>query len=196
MKASPSAARLLLCAAAALLTVAGAAGADRPDESRLVHGESLVLAGDEPGRLWRGRAERGSVIVRSTYLPGLQGTVIYEEGRDYAVEYDRGEVRRLEGSRIPDYRQNSLYGRKDFNHTQFPGFGNYRDFIFVDYHPREAVRWPVQPRQDSFLRRTRERLRRGEPVTVVAFGDSITAGGDATTPELIYWQRWLTALRA
>lgn len=45
-------------------------------------GESLVLAGMEPGHLFRGRVVRGSVVVRSTYLAGLPHTVVYAEGRD------------------------------------------------------------------------------------------------------------------
>jgi lysophospholipase L1-like esterase len=183
----------LACLALALAGAGTAALAQRDRGG--IQGESLVLVGTEPARLWRGRAERGSVAVRSTYKPGLPSTVVYEEGKDYVVDYERGEVRRMEGSRIPDYRRNSLYGQKDFNHSKFPGFGNYRDFVFVDYRPRQSARWPVQPKQDDLLPRTRERLKRGEALKVVAFGDSITAGGDATAPELIYWQRWLTALR-
>jgi len=32
-------------------------------------------------------------------------------------------------------------------------------------------------------------------VRIVAFGDSITAGGDASEPALIFWERWATALQ-
>jgi acyl-CoA thioesterase-1 len=164
--------------------------------SERVIGESLVLAGTEPGQLVHRRLAHGSVVVRSTYPAGRPDTVVYVEGQDYAVDYATGQVRRLEGSRVPDYRKNSLYGVKDFDHSKYPGFGNYRDFVFVDYRGTDRFRWPAQPRQDALLPRTKARLERGEPLTVVAFGDSITAGGDATAPELIYWQRWLTALRA
>jgi len=176
---------------AALLSTYRAASEQGPGQ----HGESLVLVGAEPGRLWRGAAERRSVVVRSTYSPGLPTTVVYAEGRDYSVDYGRGEIRRVERSRIPDYSGNSLYGQKDFDHRKFPGFGNHRDFVFVDYRARGSADWPRQASQRRFLPRTRDRLSRGEPLTVVAFGDSITAGGDATAPELIYWQRWLAALR-
>ncbi len=159
-------------------------------------GESLVLPGTEPGQLIHHRLVRGSVTVRSTYPADGANTVTYQEGKDYTVDYDAGQIRRLEGSRIPDYRKNSLYGQKDFNHVNFPGFGNYHDFVYVDYGFTDPFPWPVQPRQDQFLPRTREKLRRGEAVTIAAFGDSITAGGDASAPERIYWQRWITALRA
>jgi lysophospholipase L1-like esterase len=158
-------------------------------------GESLVLAGTEPGRLAHRRLVTGSVSVRSTYRPGA-GTVTYEEGKDYSVDYEAGQIRRLEGSRIPDYAKNSLYGQKDFDHNKFPGFGNSRDFVFVDYRATEAFPWPAQARQDHLLPKTKARLAAGEPLTIVAFGDSITAGGDATSADLIYWQRWAAGLRA
>ena len=158
-------------------------------------GESLVLAGVEPGQLAHRRLAPGSVVVRSRYRADLPGNVVYREGEDYRVDYATGQVRRVEGSRIPDYRRNSLFGQKDFDHTKFPGFGNYRDFVYVDYGYLDPFRWPVQARQTALLGRTQARLKQGEAVTVVAFGDSITAGGDASAPELIYWQRWLAALR-
>jgi lysophospholipase L1-like esterase len=158
-------------------------------------GESLVLAGLEPGQLVHRRLAPGSVIVRSTYRADAAGSVIYREGEDYRVDYAAGQVRRVEGSRIPDYRRNSLYGQKDFDHTKFPGFGNTRDFVYVDYGYLDAFPWPAQARQVALLPRTQARLKNGEALTVVAFGDSITAGGDASSPELIYWQRWLAGLR-
>ena len=183
-----------LCAALALLACASTAAPNAtPTEAQ--PGESLVLVGTEPGRLVHHRLTRGSVTVRSTYAPGQPNTVVYTEGQDYTVDYGKGEIRRVDGSRIPDYSKNSLYGKRDFNHNQFPGFGNYRDFVFVDYRATDAFKWPTQARQDQLLPRTKDRLKRGEPLKVVAFGDSITAGGDATAPERIFWQRWLTSLR-
>jgi len=182
------------------LTVALAASAGAAPDVNAVkgrqQGESLVLAGTDPGQLVHHRLLKGSVAIRSTYLPALPTTVVYTEGKDFKVDYDTGQVRRLEGSRIPDYKLNSLYGKKDFNHVNYPGFGNYKEFVFVDYGWSDPVRWPSQPSQVQFLPRTWTLLKAGQPVKVVAFGDSITAGGDATRPELIYWQQWLTSLRA
>lgn len=186
---------LLSLAVILALAALGAAPTEGAAEV-LQTGESLVLAGEEPGQLLHHRLVRGSVVVRSTYLPGKPDGVVYQEGQDYAVDYDRGQVRRLDGSRIPDYSKNSLFGTKDFDHNKFPGFGNYKEFVFVDYRYTDPFPWPVQARQDTLLPRTKSRLERGEPLTVCAFGDSITAGGDASAPELIYWQRWLASLRA
>lgn len=195
MTASSSLLPALLGLSVALAVSAGAAPAANSPQGE-ERGESLVLAGTDPGQLVHHRLMKGSVIIRSTYLPSLPTTVVYTEGKDFSVDYDSGQVRRLDGSRIPDYQKNSLYGKKDFNHVNYPGFGNYKEFVFVDYRWADPIQWPVQPRQDQFLPRTWTLLKAGQPLKVVAFGDSITAGGDATRPELIYWQQWITGLRA
>lgn len=43
--------------------------------------------------------------------------------------------------------------------------------------------------------KTREKLERGENVTIVTWGDSVTAGGDATRPEFRYADAFIQALR-
>ncbi|MGV3719642.1 MAG: SGNH/GDSL hydrolase family protein [Actinomycetota bacterium] len=183
---------LLLCTAALLTLAAEGRAAERvPGQS----GESVVMAGVAPAKLMFGPVVKGSVAVRSTFRPGQPNTVQYREGRDFVVDYAAGTIRRVEGSAIPDYSKNQLFGVKDFNHVNYPGFGNFKEFVFVDYRPKARFAWPVQPSQQVLLRRTRERLERGESLKVAAFGDSITAGGDATAPGLIYWEQWLTALR-
>jgi len=88
-----------------------------------------------------------------------------------------------------------LFGVEEFDHNKFPGFGNGGYFAFVDYTLRSSTPWPVQPSQVQFLLRTRAKLASGEAVKIVAFGDSITAGGDASKPELIFWNRWAEQLQ-
>lgn len=186
--------RRLLLSSLGLLSVAATA---QEGISVVRHlGESLVLPGTDPGQLAHPKVVPGSVQVRSTYLPGLPNTVVYEVGKDYTVNPETGQIRRTANSRIPDYTKNSLYGKKDFDHRNFPGFGNFKDFVFVDYTAPQAFSWPVQERQAKLLPRTWTRLRSGDTVTLSAFGDSITAGGDATAPELIFWQRWARLLQA
>jgi lysophospholipase L1-like esterase len=104
-------------------------------------------------------------------------------------------MRRAPKSRIPDFSTNMLYGRDDFDHSKFPGFGNGPYFAFVDYTVKNQPNWPVQSCQTNLLSRTLHKLRNGRELKVVAFGDSITAGGEATQPGLIYWQRWVDGLK-
>ena len=161
---------------------------------RFRFGESVVLAGETPARLAFTPLEAGGVKVRSTYLDNLPGTIQYEAGRDFIIDYPAATIQRTPQSRIPDFTTNMLYGRQDFDHSKFPGYGNGAYFVFVDYVARHKPTWPVQPPQANFLPRTRAKLEAGGKLVFVAFGDSITAGGEATKPALIYWQRWADQL--
>lgn len=190
LSASSALVVLLVGALAVLIPAASTA-----DSTPTLSGESVVLAKTDSASLVFHPITKGSVAVRSTYRPGLPNTVVYREGKDYEVDYTAGTIRRLAGSAIPDYSKNSLFGVKDFNHNDYPGFGNYREFVFVDYRSSQRLRWPVQERQTDLLKRTRDRLKHGESLKIAAFGDSITAGGDATAPDLIFWQRWAAALK-
>ena len=157
-------------------------------------GESVVCIGEEPAALAWLPVRSQPLRVRSTYLPSAD-TVEYTPGRDFTLDYRQGTLRRTPGSRLPDFRRNSLFGQENFDHTQFPGFGNGGYFAFVDYSFAEATVWPVQAPQTDFLKRTCARLVGGETVKIVAFGDSITAGGDASRPGYIFWNRWAEELK-
>src|SRR4051794_9117673 len=82
-------------------------------------GESLVLSAQTPGALLGEQIDPRSIVVRSTYLPG--GTV-YEANRDYRFDANAGTIARVAGSRIPDFATNVLFGKKNFDQTQFPGY--------------------------------------------------------------------------
>jgi acyl-CoA thioesterase I len=165
-----------------------------PASHRVVWGESIVCVGEEPAMLAWFPDPREPLRLRSSYLPSAE-TIDYIEGRDFIVDYEQGTLRRTSESRIPDFRANVLFGQEDFDHSAFLGFGNTAFFAFVDYATSSSTSWPVQPAQTAYLERTRARLAAGETVTIVAYGDSITAGGDATDPALIFWNRWATELK-
>ncbi len=161
-----------------------------------VIGDSLVLAGTEPGALYFANVVPGSVVVRNAYDASREGAVTFEENYDYVVDYEAGTIARTEGSRIPDFKSNVLYGQKNFDHSKFPGFGNTPHFVFVDYRSRD---WQplVEPKdQSALLPRTKEKLEAGESIKLIAYGDSITAGGDATAVSLRFQQRYADYLRA
>jgi lysophospholipase L1-like esterase len=156
-------------------------------------GESVVLAGTRPTNLLSPTV-RDVTAVRSTYEPG--GTA-YEEGKDFVVDREAGTIRRTPGSRIPDYSKNILYGKTDFDHSKFPGYGNVPFTVYVDYDAPPGDAQMSMPRQQSSdgLPRTLRLLRAKEPVKVIAFGDSITAGGEASRESLRYPNRYAAYLR-
>jgi len=153
----------------------------------------MVFVGQEPAYLAHLPSPGAPLSVRSSYLPG-KGQA-YVEGRDFVVDYAAGALRRTGESRIPDFRTNNLFGQSEFDHSKFPGFGNGGFFAFVDYSFQGVDHWPQQPSQVQFLKATRSRLKSGEPLKIVAFGDSITAGGDVSSPELMFWRRWAADLQ-
>jgi acyl-CoA thioesterase I len=184
---------VVLASAASAALLCGCATGPKPSLQQQI-GESVVCIGEEHAALAWPPVRGQPLRVRNTYLPSAD-TVDYREGRDFVVDYGKGALRRTPGSRLPDFRMNMLYGQRDFDHSQFPGFGNGGFFAFVDYAYASATNWPVQPHRMEFLKRTRARLMAGETVKIVAFGDSITAGGDATKPDLVFWNRWADELR-
>jgi acyl-CoA thioesterase I len=176
-----------------LVLLVSCATRPKPKSTRLV-GESVVCLGEEPAALAWLPDRSQPLRARSSYHASAD-TIHHLEGRDFIVDDEQGTLRRTPGSRIPDFRTNVLFGKEDFDHNAFPGFGNTAFFAFVDYTPLNAAEWPVQSSQTVHLERTREKLRAGEAVKIVAFGDSITAGGDATASSLIFWNRWADELR-
>ncbi|MBI3852509.1 MAG: hypothetical protein HY298_19805 [Verrucomicrobia bacterium] len=166
------------------------------DAAHFQTGESVVLVGEKPANLAFAPALSQPANVRSTYRDGLPQTVHYEPGRDYVLD-TAGQIRRTAQSRIPDFGTNILFGKEDFNHTQFPGYGNGPFFVYADYYHREKFQPPAARPElgAAHLPVTRKKLRAGEKVRIVAYGDSITAGGEASEPRLIFWERWADALR-
>lgn len=192
----PPPAKLLVIFTAAGLLLSGCVSQPTRKLAHFQTGESIVLVGSEPAKLAFTPARSKPVNVRSTYRDDLPKTIRYKAGRDYVLT-DAGGIQRTPNSRIPDFGTNILYGKEDFNHGQFPGYGNGPFFVYVDYQHREA--WQPAPVKPEFsvqaLPATRQRLLAGESLRIIAYGDSITAGGEATEPGLIFWNRWADALR-
>ncbi len=187
---------------AAVFTVATLllAGCANQTPRKLAHfqtGESVVLIGQTPARLAFAPDSPTAVAVRSTYRDGLTNTIHYLAGEDFSVSAG-GEIQRTAHSRIPDFGSNVLFGKEDFNHGQFPGYGNKPFFIYVDYPHRERCQPPtVKPDLSaSALPVARQKLKAGASLRIIAYGDSITAGGEASEPKLIFWERWADDLRA
>jgi lysophospholipase L1-like esterase len=164
-------------------------------EPMAVVGESLVLDQTKPGVLWFDSIIAETVVVRSTYLPGQSDTVVYELGRDYVLDAGAGAIARTANSRIPDFSTNILYGQRDFDHSQFPGFGNTPFFVFVDYTTANGENLCTTTNQSALLANTRKKLETGGSFKILVYGDSIAAGGDATSEALRFQQRYAEHLR-
>jgi acyl-CoA thioesterase I len=158
-------------------------------------GEPVLLAGEQPATLAFQPSHSPGPVVRSTYRPTVPGSITYEEGKDYIIDYKTGTIQRTSTSKIPDFSTNMLYGKKDFDHSKFPGYGNKPFFAYLDYRHDKAANWHPQASQTKWLNSTIQKLQKGDKLKLVAFGDSITAGGEASETNLIYWQRWANFLQ-
>lgn len=168
---------------------------NRTDSTMDIQGESLVLASTIPGKLCFDSLCRGSVIVRSTYSPHDSLFRQYTEGIDYTIDYLKGEIKRTINSTIPDYSRHPLYGKKDFDHSQYPDYSNHPYFIWVDYTTKNGDQLANRNDQSSYLVNFRKKLKEGSPVTIVSYGNSITAGGEASTKERRFQYRYVQHLK-
>ncbi|HZZ45208.1 MAG TPA: SGNH/GDSL hydrolase family protein [Tepidisphaeraceae bacterium] len=144
--------------------------------STQITGDTLVLPAAQPGNLLYTHIDPASLHVHSmtaTYAPS-----------DYTLDPIAGTLARTPNSQIPDYSKNSLYNQKDFDHSHFPGYGNTAYTIYLDYKTTDpAARQPLSPPTDvsALLPHAAQLLHSGEPLKLIAYGDSITAGGEATS---------------
>ncbi|MFS0726776.1 SGNH/GDSL hydrolase family protein [Paenibacillus sp. 1P07SE] len=154
--------------------------------------DTLVFIGTEEQKL-RLPAEYTIRCLRSYEEPA----VIYGEGVDYGIDRAAGTIRRLPGSAVPDWRGHPHYGLEGFDHRETSGYSNAPYTCILEYaeQPAAAVQ-PDPPAQLSLFTRLHARLAAGEPVTYVAYGDSISAGYEASRPEAGYVMRLADTLRA
>jgi acyl-CoA thioesterase-1 len=190
---SPMCIVLLNCLFLAAVLSSAAAAKQAPKKMRIT-GESLVLAGTQPGKLMFADVVPGSVVIGSSCQPG-KDVIVYEQGRDYVVNYALGTIARAPASRMPDFSKNMLYGQKNFDHSKFPGFGNHAFFVWVDYETRAGRALATPMDQSPLLVKTRAKLSAGGPFKLIAFGDSISTGCEASTEDLNFQHRYARALK-
>jgi len=160
-----------------------------------VAGESLVLAGTQPGNLCFDRILTGSLTLRSTYVATHSNVVVYTEGLDFLVDYEKGTIQRTATSRIPDYTTYPLFGLKDFDHSKFKDFSNQKWFVWADYQATQSEPWAQPNPQHEQLARVRQKLQAGGPFKIVSYGDSITAGGEASELAFRFPRRFASHLQ-
>ncbi len=165
-------------------------------EKKIVQGESLLLSKTEPASLCFPQVLKGSLTLRGTYAPGKPDGISYIEGRDYVVDYAKGAVVRTPDSRIPDYSTHCLYGLKDFDHGKFPDYSNHKWFVWADYQTTDCQPWAKPNDQTRQLAAVRKKLEAGGPFKIVSYGDSITAGGEASSENLRFTHLFANYLQA
>jgi len=162
--------------------------------------ESLLFVGEQQQQLKYFPVRKGSVSLFHESEGGLRKKV-FEEGTDYAVNYETGSIVRTPGSTIPDWRNHALFGQTRFDHTQFSSYSNDEYTLFVDYDFDADSRLPNDALvQTAFLNGAGDALgklfTRNKPLTYVVFGDSISTGGEASQEQYMYFHRFAAFLES
>jgi acyl-CoA thioesterase-1 len=162
--------------------------------------EAFVLVKEEALPL-RYRPLMGQPVeVRSHSSNTHADRIEYEEGKDYIIDYEYGRIRRTQGSRIPDGSLHPMYKVDKFDHTQYPEYSNvtytvYADYITESVFAKEERLTVAEAKKSGFLNRTIRKLSAGEEVLYVVYGDSISAGGEASQESLTYYGLFTALLR-
>lgn len=165
----------------------------------------------------------GCLVPHSVIVKSPDGSITYEEGRDYLIDHTWAAIGRLATGRIPEGAEVAVSYKYSLQRIDLlqadtkgglslkkgkeektcplppqPDKGHYPVAnIYLPYHTRELsdeLVYPIgspfpPPTQASlkenanFVKKTLEKLRKGDDVTIVFWGDSVTAGGDASSPD-------------
>ncbi|MFM7923190.1 MAG: hypothetical protein ACKPJJ_23460, partial [Planctomycetaceae bacterium] len=166
-------------------------------QGRVVDGESVLFVRDADTGVARGQLLYPiEKIVRLTTAADWRqaGGVVFEEGRDYVFERGGREIVLPVGSRVPSFTADQLRrpaGSQKYRLTHRDGNGEIFFAAGAEYHQMQAAvtyehavieeDWSgVLPKYDAAaLPRTTERLQRGQGLSIVLLGDSISTGCNA-----------------
>lgn len=127
---------------------------------------------------------------------GFDRAVKYEEGRDYVLDREQGRVRLPAGSRIPFFTRAQMYpapGSPNAIDRHIDG-QHFIRWSEADFYVRDqallsyrhaaggnAALAALRPQAPAgALDRTRAKLKAGQPLKIVLFGDSISEGANAS----------------
>jgi lysophospholipase L1-like esterase len=128
--------------------------------------------------------------VKVLKVEAADGSSVYEEGKDYTVSGKK--IIRTEHSRIPVLERDTYispyHGEKGIEWLRlegdayfakiFPEIYHYQ--VLVTYQHEESWKRFVPDENTAFLPRTMEMLKEKKPLKLVFYGDSITAGWEAS----------------
>jgi hypothetical protein len=174
---------------------------EKISENGTIIADDLVLTDDDKNRVdhkptvdldvamrpfWKGnRIVDESALLLSTAGGNPAGKLLFTPTKVLAVRdaslkktYVEGKDYRIEGKQIIAIRGSSIATMKDseFAKGKYPWTELQGRHVFVTYEHKDAWMGPVPTYQGNNLPTTISKLKSGKPVTIVAFGDSITLG--------------------
>ena len=150
--------------------------------------ESVVMIKTEWNQLRFKDIEKGSFVLKS-----VDGTKTYVEGVDYEIDYKNGKIRRIEGTKIPDFSKNYTYGMavKTLNHdlvTDVTTFHNSYFTVYAEYNFNKDVNETYDQtlkainatNNTAIPQNVIDKINNGEDIVLGVIGDSISYGAEAT----------------
>lgn len=156
--------------------------------------ENIVFKGTEPQPLGAQPIPGGQFTLYSPPSDSLPGS--FEEGVDFIVDYEAGTIARTEHSRIPDWRTHPIHGKEGFDHRDYPFYSNAGYTCKIEYTAAPGIQSPSRlGGLSNNLSRLHERLTMDKQAVCVIYGDSISTGAEASSPEHSFFGRFIAALR-
>ena len=155
--------------------------------------EAVVMEGEAWSKLRFGGIEEGSLILCDRSCPDAPDTLRYREGNDFEVDYQKGRIRRLPGSTIPDFRENSSFGAepRSVNLEKIADFGpwhcqKYTVYAFYVFDPSgnetygDVIRRISRDGPVALPLGLAAGIRKKKPLIYGVIGDSISTGCEAS----------------
>lgn len=155
--------------------------------------EAVVLEGEVWSKLRFGGIEGGSLVLCDRSCPDASEVLCYREGTDFEVDYQKGRIRRLPGSTIPDFRENSAFGAapRSVDLEKIADFGpyhclKYTVYAFYEFDPSgnetygRIIGEISRKGPPALPLRLAERIREKKSLIYGVIGDSISTGCEAS----------------
>jgi len=164
--------------------------------SRVVYDESVLFLSDDKLGGDSSRAASASLLLlpsRILKVTSADGTSVYESERDYVLLEGERTLRLAEGSRIKFLKTSDLYPPLGTSNSIAHRAGHADQGVLFDnghwFHDHQvAITYETNEEWAGYrpavahesLKRTLDRLKHGNPVTIAVSGDSITFGLNAS----------------
>lgn len=212
-----------------------------------VENETVLIGDEKPEGWWSGTKLSGCkthllyhclpncLVPHSVVVKSVDGSSIYEEGKDYLVDHIWGAIGRIQEGRIPQKAEVSVSYKYSLQRIDLiqaneegelslkkgeevktcpvppqPDKGYYPVVnVYLPYHTKELTEELVYPvnalfpepskvqikGNSQFVKNTLSKLRKGDRVTIVFWGDSVTVGGDASSPDKAFPALFVSLLK-
>ena len=154
--------------------------------------EPVIMIGEEWNQLRFRAIEKDNFLLSNVNDISSSNVVNYREGIDYEVDYEKGQIRRLPGSSIPDFRTNKAYGVKprsidldiieSFEFYHCSGFTAYASYQY-DGNSNESYEEVLEKinrqNQTALPKKLARAIKERKPLLYAVVGDSISTGAEA-----------------